>query len=109
MALSEQDLQWMRRAIRLAKRGYPAPNPHVGAVVVKDGALVGEGFHPYKGAPHAEVYALQQAGERARGATLYVTLEPCCHYGFTPPCTNAIRDAQESCAWWSGCWTPTPM
>jgi diaminohydroxyphosphoribosylaminopyrimidine deaminase/5-amino-6-(5-phosphoribosylamino)uracil reductase len=93
MALSEQDLQWMRRAIRLAKRGFPAPNPHVGAVIVKDGALVGEGFHPYKGAPHAEVYALQQAGERARGATLYVTLEPCCHYGFTPPCTNAIREA----------------
>jgi diaminohydroxyphosphoribosylaminopyrimidine deaminase/5-amino-6-(5-phosphoribosylamino)uracil reductase len=93
MALSEQDLQWMRRAIRLAKRGFPAPNPHVGAMIVKDGALVGEGFHPYKGAPHAEVYALQQAGERARGATLYVTLEPCCHYGFTPPCTNAIREA----------------
>jgi diaminohydroxyphosphoribosylaminopyrimidine deaminase/5-amino-6-(5-phosphoribosylamino)uracil reductase len=93
MALSEQDLQWMRHAIRLAKRGFPAPNPHVGAVIVKDGALVGEGFHPYKGAPHAEVFALQQAGERARGATLYVTLEPCCHYGFTPPCTNAIRAA----------------
>ncbi len=93
MALSEQDLQWMRRAVRLAKRGFPAPNPHVGAVIVKDGALVGEGFHPYKGAPHAEVYALQQAGERARGATLYVTLEPCCHYGYTPPCTNAIRAA----------------
>jgi len=93
MALSEQDLQWVRRAIRLAKRGFPAPNPHVGAVIVKDGALVGEGFHPYKGAPHAEVFALRQAGERARGATLYVTLEPCCHYGFTPPCTNAVRDA----------------
>lgn len=93
MALSEQDLQWMRRAIRLAKRGFPAPNPHVGAVIVKDGALVGEGFHPYRGAPHAEVFALKQAGERARGATLYVTLEPCCHYGFTPPCTNAIRAA----------------
>jgi diaminohydroxyphosphoribosylaminopyrimidine deaminase/5-amino-6-(5-phosphoribosylamino)uracil reductase len=93
MALNEQDLLWMRRAIRLAKRGFPAPNPHVGAVIVKDGVLVGEGFHPYKGAPHAEVYALQQAGERARGATLYVTLEPCCHYGFTPPCTNAIREA----------------
>jgi diaminohydroxyphosphoribosylaminopyrimidine deaminase/5-amino-6-(5-phosphoribosylamino)uracil reductase len=72
MALSEQDLQWMRRAIRLAKRGYPAPNPHVGAVVVTDGALVGEGFHPYKGAPHAEVYALQQAGERARAAQRFM-------------------------------------
>jgi diaminohydroxyphosphoribosylaminopyrimidine deaminase/5-amino-6-(5-phosphoribosylamino)uracil reductase len=93
MALSEQDLQWMRRAVRLAKRGFPVPNPHVGAMIVKDGVLVGEGFHPYKGAPHAEVYALQQAGERARGATLYVTLEPCCHYGYTPPCTNAIRAA----------------
>lgn len=94
MALSEQDLHWMRRAIRLAKRGYPVPNPHVGAVVVQAGALVGEGFHPYAGAPHAEVFALQQAGERARGATLYVTLEPCCHYGRTPPCTHAIRAAQ---------------
>ncbi|BCW95233.1 MAG: bifunctional diaminohydroxyphosphoribosylaminopyrimidine deaminase/5-amino-6-(5-phosphoribosylamino)uracil reductase RibD [Fimbriimonadales bacterium] len=94
MALSEQDLQWMRRAIRLAQRGYPAPNPHVGAVVVKDGALVGEGFHPYAGAAHAEVYALQQAGAHAQGATLYVTLEPCCHHGRTPPCTDAVRDAR---------------
>lgn len=94
MALSEQDLHWMRRAIRLAKRGYPVPNPHVGAVVVKEGVLVGEGFHPYAGAPHAEVFALQRAGERACGATLYVTLEPCCHYGRTPPCTIAIQTAQ---------------
>ncbi|MFN3689548.1 MAG: bifunctional diaminohydroxyphosphoribosylaminopyrimidine deaminase/5-amino-6-(5-phosphoribosylamino)uracil reductase RibD [Fimbriimonadales bacterium] len=90
MALSEQDLRWMRRAVQLSKRGFPVPNPHVGAVIVKEGALLGEGFHPYAGAPHAEIFALQQAGEQARGATLYVTLEPCCHFGRTPPCTQAI-------------------
>ncbi len=82
----------MARAVQLARRGFPAPNPHVGAVLVRDGQLVGEGFHPYAGAPHAEVYAIRQAGEQARSATLYVTLEPCCHFGRTPPCTNAIID-----------------
>lgn len=94
MALNATDLYWMQRAVRLAKRGFPVPNPHVGAVLVKDGVLLGEGFHPYAGAPHAEVFALQHAGERAAGATLYVTLEPCCHFGRTPPCTNAIMDAR---------------
>lgn len=94
MALNAADFHWMQRAVRLAKRGFPVPNPHVGAVIVKDGTLVGEGFHPYAGAPHAEVFALQQAGERAAGATLYVTLEPCCHFGRTPPCTNAIVTAR---------------
>ncbi len=89
MALSEQDLRWMRRAVQLSKRGFPVPNPHVGAVIVKGDTLLGEGFHPYAGAPHAEIFALQQAGEQARDATLYVTLEPCCHYGRTPPCTQA--------------------
>lgn len=93
MALSREDLQWMRLATRLARRGYPAPNPHVGACIIKDGELVGHGYHPYAGAPHAEIFALQQAGERARGATLYVTLEPCCHYGRTPPCTQAVLKA----------------
>ncbi|MEN3002013.1 MAG: bifunctional diaminohydroxyphosphoribosylaminopyrimidine deaminase/5-amino-6-(5-phosphoribosylamino)uracil reductase RibD [Armatimonadota bacterium] len=93
MALSEADFRWMRRAVQLAQRGFPAPNPHVGAVVVADGEQVGEGFHPYAGAPHAEVFALQQAGARARNATLYVTLEPCCHHGRTPPCTQAILQA----------------
>ncbi|MCX7993017.1 MAG: bifunctional diaminohydroxyphosphoribosylaminopyrimidine deaminase/5-amino-6-(5-phosphoribosylamino)uracil reductase RibD, partial [Fimbriimonadales bacterium] len=90
MALSEADLRWMRHAIRLARRGFPVPNPHVGAVIVKDGVLLGEGYHPYAGAPHAEIFALQKAGDAAQGATMYVTLEPCTHYGRTPPCTNAI-------------------
>ncbi len=93
MALSEADFRWMARAVQLARRGFPAPNPHVGAVVVAGGERVGEGFHPYAGAPHAELFALQQAGARARNATLYVTLEPCCHYGRTPPCTEAILKA----------------
>lgn len=93
MALSDADLRWLQRAVQLARRGFPAPNPHVGAVVVAKGELVGHGFHPYAGAPHAEVFALRQAGERARGATLYVTLEPCCHHGRTPPCTRAIQQA----------------
>lgn len=92
MALTETDLRWMRRAVQLARRGFPVPNPHVGAVIVKDGVLVGEGYHPYAGAPHAEIYALQKAGDAAHGATLYVTLEPCCHYGRTPPCTSAILE-----------------
>ncbi len=87
------DIEWMEMAVRLAHRGFPAPNPHVGAVVVKEGALVGEGYHPYAGAPHAERFALQRAGEQAQGATLYVTLEPCCHHGRTPPCTDAIIEA----------------
>lgn len=92
MALNADDLRWMRRAVQLARRGFPAPNPHVGAVLVKHGVLIGEGYHPYAGAPHAEIFALQQAGDAAQGATLYVTLEPCCHYGRTPPCTNAILE-----------------
>jgi len=93
MALSEADFRWMERAVQLAQRGFPAPNPHVGAVVVAGDEPVGQGFHPYAGAPHAEVLALQQAGTLARGATLYVTLEPCCHFGRTPPCTRAILQA----------------
>ncbi len=81
---------YMERALRLAAKGKTSPNPMVGAVVVKNGQIIGEGFHPECGKPHAEVYALQQAGESARGATMYVTLEPCCHHGRTPPCTEAI-------------------
>lgn len=92
MALNADDLCWMRRAVQLARRGFPAPNPHVGAVLVKHGVRLGEGYHPYAGAPHAEIFALQQAGDAAQGATLYVTLEPCCHYGRTPPCTDAILE-----------------
>ena len=84
---------FMRRATVLSKNGYPAPNPRVGAVVVKDGEVIGEGYHSHSGGPHAEVVALEQAGEKANGADLYVTLEPCAHHGKTPPCTNAIIEA----------------
>ncbi len=86
------DRHWMRRALRLAKRawGQTSPNPMVGAVVVKNGICIGEGFHPQAGSPHAERLALAAAGRRARGATLYVTLEPCCTHGRTPPCTEAV-------------------
>ncbi len=86
------DETWMQRALNLAKqgRGFVEPNPLVGAVVVRDGQLVGEGWHQRDGGPHAEVFALEAAGELARGATLYVTLEPCCHRGKTPPCTDAV-------------------
>jgi diaminohydroxyphosphoribosylaminopyrimidine deaminase/5-amino-6-(5-phosphoribosylamino)uracil reductase len=89
------DEKWMARALALAEkgRGYVEPNPLVGAVVVHDGMLVGEGWHEGFGKPHAEINALAKAGEAARGATLYVTLEPCCHHGKTPPCTEAILEA----------------
>ena len=82
----------MERALQLAERGRgrTSPNPMVGAVLVSAGEIVGEGFHPRAGEPHAEIFALRQAGERAGGATLYVTLEPCCHHGRTPPCTQAL-------------------
>ena len=82
----------LARALELAERGRGTtyPNPVVGAVVVNDGEVVGEGWHERKGGPHAEVVALAAAGERARGATLYVTMEPCSHHGSTPPCTAAV-------------------
>ena len=82
----------MRRALRLARRGWgqTAPNPLVGAVVVRDGEIVGEGWHAQFGAQHAEAMALDAAGARARGATVYVTLEPCAHHGKTPPCSEAL-------------------
>jgi len=83
---------FMKHALALAGRGAgkTSPNPMVGAVVVRNGRIVGEGYHSRAGGPHAEILALRRAGARARGATLYVTLEPCCHYGRTPPCTDAI-------------------
>jgi len=86
---------FMKRALRLARRGLgmTSPNPAVGALVVKRGHIVGSGYHKKAGAPHAEVEALAQAGEAARGGTLYVNLEPCNHYGRTPPCTNAIVES----------------
>lgn len=85
----------MERALELAARGMGQvePNPTVGAVLVREGKIVGEGYHEYFGGPHAEVNAINSAGELARGATLYVTLEPCNHFGKTPPCTDAIIDA----------------
>src|SRR6478752_6134885 len=89
------DEAWMRRALELAEngRGWVEPNPLVGAVVVRDGTIVGEGWHEKFGQAHAEVNALKQAGELARGSEVYVTLEPCCHFGKTPPCTDAIIGA----------------
>ena len=83
---------WMLRALELAARGEgtTSPNPMVGAVLVRDGRLVGEGFHRVPGAPHAEALALRSAGPQAAGATCYVTLEPCVHHGRTPPCADAL-------------------
>lgn len=85
----------MRRALQLAEQGLytTQPNPRVGCVIVKDGKIIGEGAHLKAGEPHAEVFALRQAGEQAKGATLYVTLEPCSHTGRTPPCSQAIFEA----------------
>ena len=86
--------KYMRMAIELAKKGAGGvnPNPMVGAVVVKNGEVIGRGYHKFFGGPHAEVYALEEAGEKAEGATIYVTLEPCSHYGKTPPCAKKIID-----------------
>lgn len=91
-AWTAQDVEYMCRALGLAARarGRTSPNPLVGAVVVKGGEVVGEGCHQAAGGAHAEVHAINQAGAAARGGTLYVTLEPCVHYGRTPPCTEAI-------------------
>ena len=83
----------MKRAIAASRGGFPAPNPHVGCVVVKDGSIVGIGFHDHAGGPHAEVVALEKAGVRARGSEVFVTLEPCNHHGRTPPCTGALVEA----------------
>jgi diaminohydroxyphosphoribosylaminopyrimidine deaminase / 5-amino-6-(5-phosphoribosylamino)uracil reductase len=90
-----EDRRWMARALQLARlaRGRAAPNPAVGSVLVRDGGIVGEGHTQPPGSHHAEIVALERAGDLARGATLYVTLEPCCHFGRTPPCLDAILDA----------------
>ena len=89
----------MRRALRLAQkgRGRTSPNPMVGAVLVKEGRVVGEGYHSKAGEAHAEIVALQQAGDRARGATLYLNLEPCAHFGKTPPCAPQVIEAGVKC------------
>jgi diaminohydroxyphosphoribosylaminopyrimidine deaminase/5-amino-6-(5-phosphoribosylamino)uracil reductase len=90
-----EDEAYVERALGLAERGrgLTSPNPMVGAVVVADGRIAGEGWHEGPGLPHAEIVALREAGERARGATLYTTLEPCSHFGRTPPCTDALVGA----------------
>jgi diaminohydroxyphosphoribosylaminopyrimidine deaminase/5-amino-6-(5-phosphoribosylamino)uracil reductase len=92
---SAADHAHMARALQLAARGLftTSPNPRVGCVIVKDGNVVGEGWHERTGTPHAEVHALKAAGESARGATAYVTLEPCSHHGRTPPCAEALIQA----------------
>lgn len=89
------DAHYMARALELARKGLYSthPNPRVGCVIVRDGEVVGEGWHERAGEPHAEVHALRQAGERARGACAYVTLEPCSHHGRTPPCAEALVKA----------------
>ena len=95
---SPQDVTFMQLALDLAKRGEftTTPNPSVGCVLVKDGKVVGKGFHAKAGEPHAEVMALREAGENARGATAYVTLEPCSHFGRTPPCAKGLVEAGVS-------------
>ena len=93
--VSEEDLTFLERTVELARRGWGrvSPNPMVGCVVVQKGEVVGEGWHRELGGPHAEVHALAQAGESARDATVYTSLEPCAHMGRTPPCTGALLDA----------------
>lgn len=95
---SPQDVAFMQLALDLAKQGEftTTPNPSVGCVLVKDGEVVGKGFHAKAGEPHAEVMALREAGEKARGATAYVTLEPCSHFGRTPPCAKGLVEAGVS-------------
>ncbi|MFL5827725.1 MAG: bifunctional diaminohydroxyphosphoribosylaminopyrimidine deaminase/5-amino-6-(5-phosphoribosylamino)uracil reductase RibD [Thermoleophilaceae bacterium] len=96
LTATERDERHLRRAIELAEqaRGMTSPNPLVGAVLVKDGRVIGEGFHAAAGEPHAERMALASASEDPAGGTMYVSLEPCCHHGRTPPCTDALIEAR---------------
>ncbi len=98
MSFTADDFRLMARALQLAERGLwtTSPNPRVGCVLVRDGEVVGEGWHEKAGEPHAEVHALRTAGDKGRGATAYVTLEPCSHFGRTPPCAEALVQAGVS-------------
>ncbi len=112
-AYDEQDEIWMREALRLAEngRGHVSPNPMVGAVIVKDGIVIGQGWHENYGGLHAERNALKDCRRRGndpQGATIYVSLEPCCHYGKTPPCTEAIIENQLGRVVF-GAWDPNPL
>jgi len=100
--------RFMAQALRLAALGNGRTASPVGALVVRDGRVVGRGYHPATGQPHAEIHALRQAGELARGADLYVTLEPCCHQGRTPPCTQAVIAAAPARVF-VGCLDPNPL
>jgi diaminohydroxyphosphoribosylaminopyrimidine deaminase/5-amino-6-(5-phosphoribosylamino)uracil reductase len=93
--MTTTDTKYMKRALTLARKGIgkTSPNPAVGCVVVKNGTIVGEGWHKKAGGPHAEIHALEMAGDAARGADVYVTMEPCCHTGKTPPCSEALIKA----------------
>ena len=94
----QEDIEYMRRAMELAERGvgFTNPNPMVGAVIVKNGKVIGEGWHERYGEWHAERNAFKNCAVPAEGATMYVTLEPCCHYGKTPPCTEAIIEHRSA-------------
>lgn len=94
------DRKYMKRALELAEkgRGFTSPNPMVGAVIVKNGQIIGEGYHERFGEAHAEVNAISSATESVEGATIYVTLEPCSHYGKTPPCSDLIIDRIFFCS-----------
>jgi diaminohydroxyphosphoribosylaminopyrimidine deaminase/5-amino-6-(5-phosphoribosylamino)uracil reductase len=106
-SFSPEDDKWMGLALEAGAKGTPSPNPHVGAVVVKNGELISQGHHERAGEEHAEVVALRDSGLRARGATLYVTLEPCNHVGRTAPCTDAVL-ASKVARVVIGCRDPNP-
>jgi len=106
-ATAEPDAAWMAEAISIAAQGHPSPNPHVGAVLVKDGAKIAEGHHERAGEDHAEIVALKAAGAKTKGSTLFVSLEPCNHDGRTPPCTDAIIAAKVARVV-IGCTDPNP-
>ena len=105
--IAPDDGRWMALALRAARHANPAPNPRVGAVVVLSGRFVSLGWHERAGEPHAEIAAVFSAGTRARGATLYVTLEPCNHYGRTPPCVDSLLTSGLSRVV-VGCCDPNP-